>query len=239
MARSKQSPLNTSASGKSSKAAQQREAGLTVRGRPLSYEIGQRIAAARAAKDWTQAELAEKLGKSRGTVVQYEQGNIEPPLKQIQRLADLLDVAPEMLAFGRQGIAGLEGDAADITTVPELRYAAYEDFVTGAFGLPAGVIREYRLHPDRTGILVLENPAPAFGLKAGDRVLMTMTDELDEEDKLYVLRTPRGADLVKLLPRLSDAETDVKINDSSGETRSYERSQLNVLGRVIAIFKPV
>src|SRR5260221_74946 len=94
MAKNQRSPLDAKISPHESKAAQQRKVGLTLRGRPLTLELGQRIAAARSAKDWTQAELAEKLGKSRGTVVQYEQGNIEPPIRQIQQLADLLDVAP-------------------------------------------------------------------------------------------------------------------------------------------------
>jgi transcriptional regulator with XRE-family HTH domain len=222
-----------------SKAAQQRKAGLTIRGRPLTYDIGQRISAARSAKGWTQAELAEKLGKSRGTVVQYEQGNIEPPIRQIQQLADLLDVAPELLAFGAQGIKGLSGDAAKVMSVPELQFRGPDELISGAFGLPESLIREYRLHPEHSGVLVLENPAPAFGLRAGDRILVDRTAELDEEDKLYVLKSPRGVDLVKLLPRLSADEKDVKINDSGGETRSYERRQLDVIGRVVAIFKPV
>src|SRR3982751_1335005 len=122
MPKTQASPVNSSSPARRSKSAQQREAGLTIRGRPLSYSIGQRIAVARSAKGWTQAELAEKLGKSRGTVVQYEQGNIEPPIRQIQQLADLLDVAPELLAFGAQGIKGLSGDAAKVMSVPELQF---------------------------------------------------------------------------------------------------------------------
>ena len=211
------------------------EADRILQGRPpMPYTIGQRIAAARSAKGWTQAELAERLGKSRGTVVQYEQGNIEPPLKQVQRLADLLEVAPEMLAFGRQGITGLERAAAEVASVSEVQFVGPDELVKGVYGLPASLINDLALNPQRAKIVILKHGAPAFNLKAGDRVLIELSDSLGDEDRLYLIKTPRGADVVRLLPRLTDQGTLVNINDGSGVFHSVERSSLNVLGGVIA-----
>lgn len=62
--------------------------------------LGQRLAKIRKSRNLFQAGLAKKLGVSRGTIVQYELGMISPPLVMVQRLAEVLDEAPEYIAFG-------------------------------------------------------------------------------------------------------------------------------------------
>jgi transcriptional regulator with XRE-family HTH domain len=195
--------------------------------------LGGRIALARQNKGWTQKELSERLGKSRGTVIQYEQGRIEPPLRQIEAMAQLLHVAPELLAFGRQGIAGLSGDTADVASVPEVKVMESEESVTGAYGLPDTLVTDLGIDPARAKIFVLQHAASAFGLAAGDRIIVNTGAKLDQEDALYALHTRRGLDVVRLLPNLSTRDEAVKINDGSGETRSYEQDELNVLGHVV------
>lgn len=64
-------------------------------------DVGKRIALARKKKrKINQKQLSEELGKSRGTIVQYELGMISPPLAMIQKLAEVLREQPEWLAFG-------------------------------------------------------------------------------------------------------------------------------------------
>jgi transcriptional regulator with XRE-family HTH domain len=191
--------------------------------------IGGRIALARQNKGWTQKELSERLGKSRGTIVQYEQGRIEPPIRQIEAMAELLDVAPELLAFGRQGITGLSEKTADVAPVLEVRAGV----VIGAYGLPERLVSDFGIDPDGATVFVLEHAASAFGLAAGDRIIVNNGTQLDREDALYALRTRRGVDVVRLLPNLSTHDEAVKINDGSGETRSYEQDELDVLGRIV------
>lgn len=53
--------------------------------------IGERIRMFRKMSNMTQAQLAEKIGVSRVTVTQYENGSITPPLKMIEKLEDALD----------------------------------------------------------------------------------------------------------------------------------------------------
>lgn len=196
--------------------------------------VGSRIAAARQRKGWTQRELSEQLGKSRGTIVQYEQGKIEPPLKQIEFMAKLLEVAPEQLAFGRQGITGLTAASAEVTSVPELKLEADKELTSGAYGLPQSLIDDLGIVGSDAKILVLSHAAPAFGFAAGDRVIVNPADSLQQEDFLYALRTPRGVDVVRLLPNFSDGDKAIRINDGRGETHSYKRGALNVIGLVVA-----
>lgn len=238
MARKTQSTPRKKDPARASKAPHPREAEEILSGTPpLAWDIGHRIAGARAAKGWTQAQLAEKLGKSRGTVVQYEQGKIEPPLKQVQRLAELLEVAPEMLAFGRQGIGGLDELKARVATVGEIQYKGPDEIVTGAFGFPEVLVEQHGIDVSTAKVIEVEHAAPGFGLRPGDRALVQVMDDLEQEDALYVLRTPRGLDVVRLLPNLSSQRDLVKINDGSGETHSYERGELDVVGRVVAMLR--
>src|SRR3954453_14499887 len=65
--------------------------------------LGERIAIARHERGLTQKQLSERVGKSRATIVQYEQGRLQPPLDQIKIIARELDVAPELIAFGLLG----------------------------------------------------------------------------------------------------------------------------------------
>lgn len=195
--------------------------------------LGGRIALARERKGWTQRELSERLGKSRGTIVQYEQGRIEPPLRQVEALAEILEVSPEMLAFGRQAIAGLTASDAKVHSIPEVALDNDKVVASGAYGLPESLVSDFGIDPDLARVFALDHDASAFGLAAGDRVILNAADELEEEGQLYALRTPRGMRIVRLLPSLSAKAEAVKLNDGTGETHSYERDKLEVLGRVV------
>lgn len=195
--------------------------------------LGGRIALARERKGLTQRELSERLGKSRGTIVQYEQGRIEPPLRQVEALAEILEVSPEMLAFGRQAIAGLTASDAKVHSIPEMVLESDKVVASGAYGLPESLVGDFGIDPDLALVFPLDHAAPAFGLAARDRVIVKAGEELEKEGQLYALRTPRGLRIVRLLPSLSAQAEAVKLNDGNGETHSYERDKLEVLGRVV------
>jgi hypothetical protein len=107
-----------------------------------------------------------------------------------------------------------------------------EQAVSGVYGLPQTLVTHLGLDPDQAQVIALDHNASAFGLAAGDRVILDTGDQLQHEDKLYALKTRRGIDVVRLLPNLSTRSDLVKLNDGSGETHSYERNELAVLGRV-------
>lgn len=62
--------------------------------------LGRRLAQLRKTQKLYQHQLAERVDVSRGTVVQYEAGVINPPLAMIHKLAEVLDAPPEYIAFG-------------------------------------------------------------------------------------------------------------------------------------------
>lgn len=60
-------------------------------------EIGKRIAAARTKKGWTQLEFAtEHAHVSPSSVARWEAGNL-PPVRELMRIADVLDVSADTL----------------------------------------------------------------------------------------------------------------------------------------------
>lgn len=58
--------------------------------------IGERIAAAREAKRWTQLDFALEAGVSPSTIQRWEAGHL-PPVRRLMRVAELLEVEPEEL----------------------------------------------------------------------------------------------------------------------------------------------
>ena len=60
----------------------------------MNFEI---IREARKSLHMTQAELADKLEVNRATLSKYETGEIIPPLKQLEKLADVLKISAEDL----------------------------------------------------------------------------------------------------------------------------------------------
>jgi transcriptional regulator with XRE-family HTH domain len=65
-----------------------------------SVALGTRLRQLRKSRNLTQGALAKQVGKTRMSVVEYERGNINPPIAMVHKLAEVLDAAPEFIAFG-------------------------------------------------------------------------------------------------------------------------------------------
>ncbi len=59
--------------------------------------LGRTIAKLRVLKDWTQTDLAEKLGMSPNHVSRWEQGHMRPRRKTLEKIAQVFGVALEEL----------------------------------------------------------------------------------------------------------------------------------------------
>ncbi len=70
--------------------------------------LGMRISALRRQKNWSQKELAERMGVRPSTIGMYEQGRREPDCAGLVRLAELFGVTTDYLL----GLAAAAGGAA-------------------------------------------------------------------------------------------------------------------------------
>jgi transcriptional regulator with XRE-family HTH domain len=66
-------------------------------------DIHQQIKRLRTERNWTQAQLAEKLGIRQKQISAYERSVTKPSTEILIRLADVLDVSLDYLAFEAEG----------------------------------------------------------------------------------------------------------------------------------------
>ena len=59
-------------------------------------EVGQRLAAARNRRNWTQLEFALQIGKSPSSVARWERGGL-PPVRELIRICEALGIDPAEL----------------------------------------------------------------------------------------------------------------------------------------------
>lgn len=203
-------------------------------GRTLQLiDLGQRLALARQERGLTQKRFSELVGKSRATIVQYEQGRLQPPVQQIETMASALGVAPELIAFGRQGITGLDQATSGVVSLPELEVDDGHELVSGGHGLAKKLVDHLGVEPEHARVYVLAEAAPAFGLTKGDRIIVNTQEALTQENRLYALKTDQGIAVARLLPSLSATGTRVNLNGGYGETASYDPADLRVLGVIV------
>lgn len=60
---------------------------------PADESLGQRIARLRKARQWTQADLAKRLGVTEASVCYWEQGRSRPRIARLQALAELFGLS--------------------------------------------------------------------------------------------------------------------------------------------------
>jgi len=87
-------------------------------GRPPSKEaplFGQRLAAARRSRGWSQTKLAEKLDTNQKVIDYYERRAVNPSLSFVQRAAEVLEVPVVDLVGGdSKPVRGRPGPAPQL-----------------------------------------------------------------------------------------------------------------------------
>lgn len=59
--------------------------------------LGQRIGEIRAARGWSQVDLAKRLGVAKQTVSNWENDNIQPSIEMLVRISKLFGVSTDFL----------------------------------------------------------------------------------------------------------------------------------------------
>jgi len=203
----------------------------------LAETVGERIKWARERKELTQKELAKLAGKSRASIVQYEQDKIAAPLAVIEELADRLGVSPEFLAFGRSGISGVRNAEEEVQIMEELSGPGSSLVAAGGWAVPRSMFADY----GQTGrgdlkIVCLGTDEPSFDMERGDRVVVD-TKAAVAKDGLYVVQTPFGARVVRISLGYA-AKSGVRIvSGTDGGEEMIDPQHLDLVGAVIGIFR--
>jgi transcriptional regulator with XRE-family HTH domain len=76
--------------------------GTSLRSRSLAAAMGARILRLRKRCQWSQGELAERLGVTRERVGNWERGENAPPLEALAALGDLFRISLDELLYGKR-----------------------------------------------------------------------------------------------------------------------------------------
>lgn len=196
--------------------------------------VGGRITWARIRKELRQEDVAKKLGKSRATIVQYEKDNINPPVAEIVRLADALDVTPEFLAFARQGIdATRNGKAEQVITLSQMTMGGKRLFESGEIALPRAFFANKDINIERTKMYVLDHDEGEFDFYKGDNLIVdqSVKDITDSSRTLFLVQINGGSPTIYRRESVTTTGK-VKVIDGAGKGHMYAIDDLKVIGAV-------
>lgn len=76
--------------------------------------VGERIKLLRKAKNWTQAELAEKISLTAGTLSAIEKNNSNTTNETIIKLSEIFEVSADYLLTGKEGTSEISPEEREI-----------------------------------------------------------------------------------------------------------------------------
>ncbi|ARK07432.1 HTH-type transcriptional regulator [Sphingobium phage Lacusarx] len=195
--------------------------------------MGGRIAWARLRQNMTQKTLAGLAEKSRATIVQYEQNNIDPPVTIVEKLADVLNVSPEFLAFGRHGIEGIANAAEEVVTVPEITFGRDGEYTSGGFAFPKKMMDSFGVDKRGAKLFVLQQDAPGFNYRSGDRLIVNtkITGPVPEHD-MYLLKTQTALEVVRCEPNLT-RRAEMTFTGAKGQSFTIDPAELDFVGAIV------
>lgn len=195
--------------------------------------MGGRIAWARLRKQMTQKTLSQLTNKSRATIVQYEQNNIDPPVSSVSALAKALNVSPEFLAFGRHGLEGLSNAAEEVVTVSEIKFGRDGEFTSGGYAFPRKMMEDFGVDQMGAKVYVLSQDAPQFGYRAGDRLIVdTKVSSPDPEHDMYLLKAQTALEVVRCEPNFSNRK-EMNFTGAKGQSFSADPADLTFVGAIV------
>lgn len=195
--------------------------------------MGGRITWARIRKELRQQDVADRLGKSRATIVQYEQNNIMPPIPEVERLATTLDVSPAFLAFGQHGVDTKTNKSDEMITVAEVTKGARGLFESGSFAMPRAFFRDKDINLARTKAFVIDHDEPEFGFYKDDRIIIDQSVKDFTGDDMFLVQIGNGSPLI--MRRQGTYGDKVRLMAGDGQTHNYDPAAIKVLGAVSGV----
>lgn len=194
---------------------------------------GGRITWARMRRQMTQKDLASAIDKSRVSVVQYEQNNIEPPISVMSLIANKLDVSASFLAFGEHGVTGVKNAEEEILSIEEVTFGRDGKYASANMALPKTLLGDMSDAEARLSAYVLPFDAPAFDLQSGDRVFadQTITSIVSQHDT-YLIKVDNSFDIIRVEATLSSGAKRA-ISNRKGQKMNVAVADLDIIAAVV------
>lgn len=208
--------------------------------------LGGRMAFARMRKQMTQKDLAAKIlnkdgsSKSRATVVQYENNNIQPPLDVVELIAKQLGVSPSYIAFGDHVVAGISHKDVEMISFPEIKFGTNGSYVSSTMAYSKERVADLGIEPENIVAYVMPHDAKAFGISEND-LLISDTSVTQPTDKggLYVIKTQMGMEVIRVDPNYGATARgkQVTFTDPEGRKQTAKQSDLHFLAGVVSTIR--
>lgn len=203
-----------------------------------SGTVGDRIIAARKEKDWTQMDLAKRLGISRAAVGQWEINSTSPSISKLEEVASLLDVTPEWLAYrviqNETRILYRTPSNEKIVWIDEMRFGDMRDDLQSIvkWGIPEEFLRRGVGTSDADIILCTINShavAPEF--EFGDKVLVDRGDRKPSPGGTFLYWDGIGFAYARM-HGVPGPTPKVRISQKDADTTDMVLVDIPILGRV-------
>jgi len=211
--------------------AEELPSGETIISGAMPTTLGRRLAAVREHQKLTQGELARRLGKSRATINQYEAGTIDPPLKMVHQLAEVLGVDPGSLAFGAPVNSRDDGNRIPIAVIQ----ASDDNLIE----LSEYLENKIGINPSQSRVIELSSDASTFGLRRGDLVFLDSSiNRIRGDGSLYaVCGHAGGLMIIRSDVHLEANFTRVRITLGQGQVSEVDPAKVEVLGLIKATLR--
>jgi transcriptional regulator with XRE-family HTH domain len=204
--------------------------------------FGTRVREARLRVKMTQDTLAKHLNYStRSTVAQWERFKNVPDTPTIERVAQLLSVLPEWLAYGvtdEPKIVAPNPQQLGYVLVPEIQFgdAPTDTHTNQTWGLPFEWLRGEMHVADVGNLAIVQVDTPCSPFEFGDRIIVDRNSTKVSPPGPFMIWDGVGAVVahVSVVPGGKKPTARVKTDQDTYES---EIDKLTVLGRVRGVWK--
>lgn len=210
----------------------------------MKSSLGKRLKEAREGKHLSQTTLGKAINAGQTTVASWEIDKNEPDLLAIRRLAKVLDVSPEWLAFAIKG-----NDYSHHKELLELNVRAVagpggledalegdDDSVRARYYFPSAEFRSaFGVDADRVRVLEVIGDSMLGTLAPGEKVLVDYRDTVASPPGIFVVWDGMGLVLKRVEFIAQSDPPRVRISSDNPRYNPYERTidEAYIQGRVI------
>lgn len=204
--------------------------------------FGTRVREARVKVKMTQDTLAKHLDyATRSTVAQWERFKNVPDTPTIERIAELLSVSPQWLAYGvtdEPKVVAPNPQQLGYVLVPEIKFGdtPADTDTNQTWGLPFEWLRGEMHVTDVTNLAIVQVDTPCAPFEFGDRIIIDRNSTKVSPPGPFMIWDGVGAVVahVSVVPSGRKPTARVKTDQDTYES---EIEKLTVIGRVRGVWK--